>query len=1110
MDSNNDSAFETLIASLMSPGNETRRQAEATFSSFKQRHPDALVLKLIITLRSCAQAETRGMCAVLLRKQLDKKSSAFLWPRLSPATRSALKTELILCLQREETWGVIKKVCDTVAELATVILVASWPELVAFMFSWASSESPRLKESALILFGELCDYMQPHVATLRSVFQECLAPASTMDVRVAALRTTAKFAESLGDIETFQHLVPDMKGVLTDALNKGDEAVAMEALEVFVELAGSEPRFLQQNIVDVVACMLQIAKADGLEEGTRHLAVEFLIALAEIGGLEEGTRRMAVGFLVGLAEGRSQCQNLPHEFVGRLFAALTEMLLDIEDDPLWHLDCDDGDACETNNSEVGQECLDRLAKALGGEVIIPVAVELLPGYLPDPDWRKRHAGLITFAQIAEGCAKEMIKYFQHVVPMVLNLFHDSHARVRWAAIHAIGLLSTDLSPDFQEQQYQQVLPALTGAMNDFQNPRVQAHATAAVFNFCENCTPDVLAPYLDGIVGRLLILLQNGKQMVQEVALTALASIADSSKEHFLKCYDDVMPCLKAILAKASDNSNQRFCAKLIECINLVGIAVGKDKFRHDAKEVMEMLMTIQGSQIDADERTLNYIFQGWERLCKCLGQEFLRYMNVVMPPVLRSAQLQADVSIAAADLDDIIDGSSDESVQIITIDDKIFGVKTAVLEEKATACSMLCCCADELKEGFYPWIEQVASTLVPLLEFYFHEEIRKVAASAMPALLRSAKLAVEKRQAEGQDETYIKQLSDYIIPSLVEALHKEPNIEICSRLMQALNECMEISGILLDDRHVRSIVEEFKEVITECHSRSREHTERIKAEDFDAEEGESLKDEINQEYEVFVIVGECIGTLIKRFKDSFLPFFDELLSYITPMLGKDKEKIIAISIFDDVAEQCGEAASKYYDTFFPFLLEACNVADAAVRQAAVYGIGICAEFGGIKVKPMIGEALSRLNTVTSQPNAHDTSNIMVTDNAVSALGKICQFHQDCIDGSQVIPAWLNFLPIKGDLIEAKVVHEQLCSMVERSDEELLGPSNQFLPKIVSIFTEVLCSGKDLVTEQTAGRMVNILRRLQQTLSPSALASTWSALQPQQQLALQSILSSFS
>jgi hypothetical protein len=42
-----------------------------------------------------------------------------------------------------------------------------------------------------------------------------------------------------------------------------------------------------------------------------------------------------------------------------------------------------------------------------------------------------------------------------------------------------------------------------------------------------------------------------------------------------------------------------------------------------------------------------------------------------------------------------------------------------------------------------------------------------------MPELLTSAKLAIEKGQAAGRDESYMKQLADFIIPALVEALHK-------------------------------------------------------------------------------------------------------------------------------------------------------------------------------------------------------------------------------------------------------------------------------------------------------------------------------------------------
>lgn len=67
----------------------------------------------------------------------------------------------------------------------------------------------------------------------------------------------------------------------------------------------------------------------------------------------------------------------------------------------------------------------------------------------------------------------MVQNLEQVVSMVLNSFQDPHPRVRWAAINAVGQLSTDLGPKLQEKYHQLVLPALAGAMDDFQNPRVQ-------------------------------------------------------------------------------------------------------------------------------------------------------------------------------------------------------------------------------------------------------------------------------------------------------------------------------------------------------------------------------------------------------------------------------------------------------------------------------------------------------------------------------------------------------------------------------------------------------------------------------------------------------------
>lgn len=63
---------------------------------------------------------------------------------------------------------------------------------------------------------------------------------------------------------------------------------------------------------------------------------------------------------------------------------------------------------------------------------------------------------------------------------------------------------------------------------------------------------------------------------------------------------------------------------------------------------------------------------------------------------------------------------------------------------------------------------------------------------------------------------------------------------------------CFQISGPLLDESQVRSIVDEIKQVITASSSRKGERAERAKAEDFDAEEGEMLREENEQEEELF------------------------------------------------------------------------------------------------------------------------------------------------------------------------------------------------------------------------------------------------------------------
>jgi len=57
------------------------------------------------------------------------------------------------------------------------------------------------------------------------------------------------------------------------------------------------------------------------------------------------------------------------------------------------------------------------------------AGSLLPTWLTDQDWRKRHATLICLAQIAEGCTKEMSGQIETLVRMCLAGLQDPQPKV---------------------------------------------------------------------------------------------------------------------------------------------------------------------------------------------------------------------------------------------------------------------------------------------------------------------------------------------------------------------------------------------------------------------------------------------------------------------------------------------------------------------------------------------------------------------------------------------------------------------------------------------------------------------------------------------------------
>ena len=1102
------SAFEEMLRGLMSNDNAMRTNAESVLEACGD-HAEQLAHQLVQLLRRSEEESVRSICAVLLRKKLGgpEEDDDGLWKKLTPNFQEGVKSELLNAIKAEPSLDITRKICDTVGVLGGPLLCEnSWPQLLQFLFQSMQSGDNRLMEGALIIFSQLVTVsvtpLVPHLGSMHQMLQQLMCgthQGTSCSVKVAAIGSTVSLLDSLESDEhrmQFQPLVPSIVNTIGAMLQAGEEEDAQSALRSLIEIAEDHPTLLRKTLVETVNGMLQVVEATNLEDDTRRLGAEFLVSLTEAHDKAPGMMRKL---------------NKQTNFVQKFIASMMDFLLDIDDESEWYSnEADEGDEPESEKYRTAQECLDRIALNLGGKSTLEASSGIIQSYMGDADWAKRHAALVAIAQIAEGCSKIMSKNLPSVATPCLNAFRDQHPRVRWAAVNCIGQLCTDLGPALQKELHEQILGALMHAMEDFENHRVQAHAASALVNFSESCPQKILAPYMDVLVGKLLQLLQSGKRIVQEATLTALASIADTAQDAFVKFYDSVIPYLKTILRDAKDKTHRMLRAKAMECTSLIGMAVGRDRFMPDAREVMELLLSLQTEKQEDDDMTASYMLQAWARLCKTLGQDFLPYLDTVMGPLLEAASSSHGFSVI--DANENADDDDDDEVQTIEIGDKVIAIRTAALEEKATACSMLCCYADELKEGFWPYVERSLKILVPLLK-YFHEDVRKAAVSAMPEMFRSAQLAVEKGMVP--DPTMTKKVLDFIIGPLVESIESETDdMEILSHKMEMLAEICGDGGDLLSEQQLMGILKLVDQILRESAERRDELRVRSQSAEFDEEDKEFLAEEQEQEQELCTNAVETVSGLLKKLGTRLLPFLDSIFPILAKYLGADADeadRLMPIGLFSDVIEFAnadGVAGSRYIEPFLPILLECCNPnVDVDLRQTSAYALGVCAQYGGQPFEKFTQKALEAVGTLCGAPDSREGDNESPTDNAVSTLGKIAEYRGNLVDRNAVLAAWLRMLPLRADVEEARHVHEHLCAMVERGEAALVGNAEK-LPEIISVFADVLATrtardSEQLATSEVMVRMVKVVKMMQANFPADTMSAVWAGMRPEQQQSLQ-------
>ena len=108
-------------------------------------------------------------------------------------------------------------------------------------------------------------------------------------------------------------------------------------------------------------------------------------------------------------------------------------------------------------------------------------------------------------------------------------------------------------------------------------------------------------------------------------------------------------------------------------------------------------------------------------------------------------------------------------------------------------------------------------------------------------------------------------------------------------------------------------------------------------------------------------------------------------------------------------------------------------------------------------VKQYLPQILQRLMALIGAEDARDEENASATDNAVSVLGKILEkFPNQGANAASLWPVWLNYLPLKDDEIEAKIVHAQLVRLVKARNPNLM--ASNVLPRVRLFFFARTCT----------------------------------------------------
>jgi hypothetical protein len=126
-------------------------------------------------------------------------------------------------------------------------------------------------------------------------------------------------------------------------------------------------------------------------------------------------------------------------------------------------------------------------------------------------------------------------------------------------------------------------------------------------------------------------------------------------------------------------------------------------------------------------------------------------------------------------------------------------------------------------------------------------------------------------------------------------------------------------------------------------------------------------------------------------------------------------------------------------------------------------------------------------------PDSKAPSVVTVTDNAMSAVARICRALATKVDLSSILPIWIGGLPVTHDEAEAPIVYTWLLELLSNGGISIEGERG---PHVLHALVEALV--RDCLVDPLKSQVRSAALTLKQSLSPQSVQMALSSYTPEQ------------